>query len=244
MNDKKYQVFYLGHSAWVVETSECYLLFDIQDENVRVNGMPTDGFVDLSLLGSKPKYLFFSHNHRDHYSEELHKMSLNFADTFIFLGDFTSPIADSAITMKPGDKWQIGDIVVYTANSTDKGVCFLVQADGVCIFHSGDNADWGDGEQNQMYYKEIDYIAELGVNVNIAFIPVCTFSGQRPSDMTKGAIYAVNKLAPSVTFPMHANGREDLYYEFEFDLRESGCDARLICVKRKGLVANAEWLQG
>jgi len=117
------------------------------------------------------------------------------------------------------------------------GVSYFIQTDGLGIFFAGDNADWGDGDPaNERYYKEIDYIANLGHRTDIAFLPVCTYSGQRPPDMTKGVFYAIDKLKPSITFPMHANGHEYIYEAFEHDLRATGSSARVVCAKQKGYI--------
>jgi L-ascorbate metabolism protein UlaG (beta-lactamase superfamily) len=227
-------VYYLGHSAWVVESKNLYLFFDVQDDNIEEGGKLEDGLIDVSLLGDKPIYNFFSHNHHDHYSPDLHKYCETRKGTITILGNFTIQKTQQTLRLMERKIFEAGDITIYTAGSTDEGVCFLVQTDDACIFHAGDNADWGDGPQNKAYYDEIDYIAGLGKNIDIAFIPVCTFMGQRPSDMTKGAIYAIEKLAPAVTFPMHGNNREPLYGAFERDLRAAGSDAKLICARNVG----------
>jgi L-ascorbate metabolism protein UlaG (beta-lactamase superfamily) len=229
-------IYYLGHSAWAVETDKRYLLFDIQDENVKKNGKLDDGFIDISLLNGKPVYVFFSHRHHDHYSPALHGECVKRADAFVVLGGFTVKTATTqTVSMNPREKYEAGSVTVHTAASTDEGVCFLVQTDGLNIFHAGDNADWGDGEQNDIYCGEIDYLAGIDGPVDIAFIPVCTFSGQRPKNMTDGAVYAIKRLAPKVTYPMHGNGREHLYEAFERDLRKTDGDARVVTVRKKGI---------
>jgi L-ascorbate metabolism protein UlaG (beta-lactamase superfamily) len=220
-------VYYLGHSAWVVETDKFYLLFDIQNENIG-NGMKlSEGYVDLQLLKDKQVYIFFSHGHHDHCSPSLHDDSKKTGIGTVLQGD----------VLKPGEKYALGNVTVYTAASTDAGVCFFVQADDTGIFFAGDHADWGDGDSaNRIYYEEIDNIAGLGLQTDMAFIPVCTYSGRRPADMTKGAVYAMEKLRPAVTFPMHGNGREHLYQEFEMDLRKAGNGAKVVCAKGKGKI--------
>jgi L-ascorbate metabolism protein UlaG (beta-lactamase superfamily) len=229
------KIYYLGHSAWAVETQRHYLLFDCVDENVS-DGLPlAKGGVSLDLLKDKQVYIFFSHRHHDHNSPRLHRQSIKSGIGFTFLGDYSSSDADSTLSVKPRKCYEVGDIAVYTAGSTDAGVCFFVKADGLGIFHAGDNADWGDGDAaNALYYKEIDYIAGLGFATDLAFVPVCTFSGHRPPDMTKGAMYALDKLKPKLSFPMHANGREHLYEAFEQDLRRAGSPANIICAKQRG----------
>jgi L-ascorbate metabolism protein UlaG (beta-lactamase superfamily) len=229
------KVYYLGHSAWCVETAAHYLLFDVQDENVKQGGELADGKVNLSKLTGKDAVLLFSHFHTDHYSKRLHKESVDSGIGRTLLGDFTARAGLSAntVTMKPHEEKAFGDVTVRTAASSDAGVCWLVSADGVNIFFAGDHADWADGDPNNaIYFREIDYIAGFKLPIDMAFIPVCTFSGTRPEALTKGAIYAVEKLNPAVTYPMHGNGREELYEEFAMDLKAAGCNAKVICVKR------------
>ncbi len=200
--ETNYKVYYLGHSAWAVETEKHYLLFDVQDENVKDGGSLEAGSVDLTKLTGKEVYMLYSHFHTDHYSKRLHNKSAASGIGFTILGDFKARMNETTAMMKPRENASFGDITVHTADSTDAGVCWHVEADGVRIFFAGDHADWADGDQNNaIYYQEIDYMAGLGFETDIAFIPVCTFSGTRPEPMTRGAIYAVKKLKPAVTFP-------------------------------------------
>lgn len=229
--------YYLGHSAWAVETAEHFLLFDCQDINARSGGLLTEGYVDFTLLAGKPVYVFYSHRHHDHYSRKLHNEGEENAQVFTILGGFTSPITKNTATLRPRETQSFNGITVHTAASTDEGVCFLIQADGMGIFFAGDHADWDEGEAcTRMYREEIDYIAGLRIKVDAAFIPVCTYSGQRPARMTEGAVYAIERLQPKTAYPMHANGREELYKVFERDLRKAGNPTRVICAEYIGQV--------
>ena len=228
MNREK--IYYLGHSAFVVEADDYFFIFDAQDENY-----PSE-FFDLNKLSDKKVRVFFSHRHHDHYCEKLHAACANLSNAFIFLGNFESGICKNTKTLKPRESFEFDGMTARAADSTDDGVCFLVQTEKITIFHAGDNADWGDGEQNAAYYGEIDYLAGLNLKIDLAFIPVCTYSGRRPEDMTRGAVYAIEKLKPASAFPMHANGREFLYEEFEKDLRKTGSEAKIVCAKRAGLL--------
>lgn len=210
-----YKIQYLGHSAFIVETEKYYLFFDCQDENA--------ADIDFKQFSGKRAGLFFSHDHHDHYSGKLHKQSAEYPNVFTALGGFDMPLTPETHNIPPRESRNIGGLTVYTAASADKGVCFIVQADGVNIYFAGDNADWGDGDPNNRIFKgEIDYLAGLNINIGPAFIPVCTYSGHRPKEMTDSAFYTIDKLKPAEICPMHANGREYLYDEFEKDLRASG----------------------
>lgn len=228
--EEKNRVYYLGHSAWAVETQRHYLLFDCQNSNIKPGGKLMEGWVDLQGLSDKPVLVFYSHRHHDHYSRKLHQESAAYENITTILGDFEKPDIPNTITLRPREMRELGDITVYTAASTDEGVCFFVRTEEAGIFFAGDHAAWDESDRT-LYQSEIDYIAALGLKTDIAFIPVCTFSGERPAAMTQGAFYAITRLNPEATYPMHANGRESLYKDFEKDLREAGLEAKIICAK-------------
>lgn len=222
------EIVYLGHSSWVVDMGEIFLVFDYFNRSEE--GDLSDGIINLSQIKDKNVIIFYSHTHHDHYSSKLHEESLEFDNV-------TTVVGGSTICER--EKREIGGLIVYTANSTDSGVCFLIESGRATIFFAGDNADWGDGDPaNDFYRDEIDYIASLNKKIDVAFIPVCTFSGMRPQALTDGAIYAIEKLNPSITFPMHANGREFLYKEFESDLRKTGSSNTIFCMQQIGQVVS------
>jgi len=233
-------VYYLGHSCFAVATGRLLLVFD-PDDGTPVKGGLETGAIDFSLHADKTVIILSSHNHADHYGRALHKAGQKYGNVFHALGGFKSESQKNTITINAGQSAEIGGVAIRAGGSTDAGVCFLAEANGLVVFHAGDNADWGDGDPaNASYYREIDHIAgicgERSLRPDAAFIPCCTFQGKRPPDMTKGAIYAVNKLNPEIVFPMHANGRENLYEEFEADLRKSegGSERAVVCMERPG----------
>jgi len=54
--------------------------------------------------------------------------------------------------------------------------------------------------------------------------------------MTKGAIYAIDSLNPTYTFPMHANGNEKVYKDFYNDFINTGDKQTVICFDHPGQV--------
>ncbi len=238
MNKTDFKVVYLGHSAWAVYTKKRVLIFDYAPDAFPDRAMHR---IDLEDMTDKQVILFFSHNHHDHYSKNVHEQARVYTNVTSIFGDFGKS-EQNTIRINPRQTIRInagdGDAVtVYSAGSTDAGVSFLVEAEGLFVYHAGDNADWGDGDPaNARFYGETDYIAEQITDLDIAFIPVCTFSGNRPEDMTKGALYAIQKLNPALTFPMHANFREHLYKDFAEDEKKAGLTQRIICMDKPGSV--------
>ena len=221
-------VTYLGHSAWSVETPKNLFIFDYDKP-------PKKGsYIDLSGMKDKPVYFFSSHNHGDHYSKRLNQ-EVSQQNNMIFITGGFHAAFNNSITIMPRQTKNIRDISVYTAASTDIGVCYLVKAKGLTIFHSGDLANWPDNEETSVSYSdEIDYIASLNNTVDIAFIPVCTFDWHQDVCLLEGALYAVKKLNPGFVFPMHANGHEDLYKRFAKYAENNGIANSIICMERVG----------
>lgn len=56
------QITYIGHSGFLVETSECYYLFDYYQGTLP------------SLQTDKPILVFSSHVHQDHYNPAVFKL--------------------------------------------------------------------------------------------------------------------------------------------------------------------------
>jgi len=224
----KTTVTYLGHSAWIVETPDLIYVFDY-DKTPRENRL-----VDLDKLQAKPVYFFASHTHGDHYSARLNEAVSQRANMKFITGGFKSRFSNS-IAVYPRESIKVSDISVTTAASTDIGVCYLVERPGLTVFHSGDLANWPDNEDTPVdYFEEIDYIASRAGAVDIAFIPVTTFDWYQDKCLLDGAVYAIKKLNPSFVFPMHGNGREDLYRKFAKYASDNGVTNSIICMESPG----------
>ena len=224
----KATVTYLGHSAWIVESPDEILVFDYDKP-------PSEGSpLDLNKLQGKPVYFFSSHRHGDHYNAHLNEAVSRYANMKYITGGFKSKYNNS-MAIQPRQSLELPGVSVTTADSTDAGVCFLVQTSGLTVFHSGDLANWPDNDDTPVnYFKEIDYIASKAKYVGIAFIPVTTFDWYQDPCLLEGAVYAIRKLNPAFVFPMHANGREDLYQSFAKYAAENGVTNTIICMEKFG----------
>jgi L-ascorbate metabolism protein UlaG (beta-lactamase superfamily) len=175
-------------------------------------------------------FVFVSHKHQDHYDRIINTWKA-LIPNITYIAGWRSR-GTHFIGVPPHSEVKVENITINTLRSTDEGSGFLVAVDGLIIFHAGDHANWDDNAPEISYFDEIDYISEIKSNIDIAFIPVTTFSGIRRKSMTEGAIYALDKLKPKAVFPMHGNGREFLYREFS---KETGAEAyNILCPEKKG----------
>ncbi len=231
MEDNQALVYYLGHSGFAVKTKSYFLIFDYFEKDKEIeNKTLSKGYINPLEIMNENVYVFVSHKHPDHFDKVIKDWrdiikNINYISGWYSTGSCFTGVPPHSTTT-------INHIHVSTLRSTDEGSGFLVNAEGLTIFHAGDHANWEDNDPLVSYYDEIDYIAGKTAGVDIAFIPVTTFSGARPECMTEGAIYALKKLKPKIIFPMHGNGREYLYKEFAGE--EKARDFNIICPEKPG----------
>lgn len=197
---------YIYHSGFLVETADCYYLFDYYKGTLP------------NLKQDKPVLVFASHNHQDHYNpnvfELLREQGMQNITAVLAKdipakkypsGDITCIRAKAYQTYEPGCH-----TTVKTLLSTDAGVAFLIKCPEGIIYHAGDLNDWvweGEPEQynRQMtgsYQHEINVLRDMleGKNVDVAFIPL---DPRQEKDYAKGMLYFLKQIAVKKVFPMH-----------------------------------------
>lgn len=127
------KVTFLGHSGFAVDTGRHVLLFDYCPRHMK---RITDPMLHALLDGRTP-LVFVSHVHRDHYDPAIYE--LDGARFFVGMG---VPPQKDATVMVGGDKYTDEELTVTAYPSTDEGVAFLVEIDGLTIYHAGDLNWW------------------------------------------------------------------------------------------------------
>ena len=235
-----YIVTYIEHSCFLVETAECYLLFDYYC-----------GEVPLPALDpAKPLLLFNSHAHPDHFSKDIFALHDRYPSALFVLSDdipvptaiqpFTCPMlphehrliqlaggraavsvasadalsADALNTDAMNADAPIIDVSIETLRSNDEGVAFIVQLGGLSIYHAGDlNNWWWDGDVEDQKLADI-YHEELerirGRHFTAAFIPL----DPRLKGWWKGIEDFMHYADADRIFPMHNFGEKGLPKKF------------------------------
>ncbi|MBP2654670.1 MAG: hypothetical protein H6Q73_2239 [Firmicutes bacterium] len=209
MNNSKAKIIYLFHSGYAVETREHLFIFDYYQPGSVRGGNLVDGIITNEYLKSKNNVVVFaSHSHPDHYDPVILEWAKSIpAITYIFSSDI--PIGVKTLhcnIMSPYEEWKQEEVLVKTFGSTDEGVSFLVQADGLSIFHAGDLNWWHwkgesktERDRAESFFKaEIDKIAPQ--YIDIAFFPV---DHRLEEFYCIGAEYFAAKLHPKLLLPMH-----------------------------------------
>lgn len=230
-----YIVTYIEHSCFLVETTECYLLFDYYY-----------GEVPLPALNpAKPLLLFNSHAHHDHFSKEIFALRDRYPSAlFVLSADipvpaaiqpFTCPMLPrehrliqlaggrTAVSVESADALNADalsadapttEVSVETLRSNDEGVAFIVRLGDLCIYYAGDLNNWwwdGDVEDQKLadiYHEELERIR--GRHFTAAFIPL----DPRLQGWWKGIDDFMHYADADRIFPMHNFGEKGLPKKF------------------------------
>ena len=226
-------VWYLKNSGWAVRTNRHVLIFDyfasqpFPDEQSLANGriIPDD-------LANEEVLIFSSHEHGDHYDSTMFAWRDQIPKiTYIF--GHQPPGRTGYEYMAPRTERTFGNVKVQTIRATDAGVGFLVEVDGVVIYHAGDHANGVVG-LHAPYTDEIDYLAALGKSIDLAFMPISGCSLGTPESVKEGVYYALRKLQPKAFFPQHSMNAEFRLREFTDQARADGFTARMCPAQNSG----------
>ena len=168
-------IWYLYHSGFAVETSAHFLVFDYWRTSPR-GGELKQGVINPSSLSGKDVVVFVSHRHGDHFNPEILEWQGKIGKLRTILSDDISPVPD-VFMLGPHRRLEQPDFVVETLRSNDEGVAFLVEIDGMLIYHAGDLNWWHwEGEPEdynrgmaESYRKEIHRLE--GKSIDLAFVP-------------------------------------------------------------------------
>lgn len=193
-------VEYIHHSGYVVETDNSVLIFDV-----------VDGYLPRKYLDSNKNVVFFvSHSHDDHYNPGI----FSYQKQVVVSDDVVVPIGHKAILVKPNDSVIVNGLKIKVFGSTDLGVSFFAQTDGVSIFHAGDLNYWhwksvsSDDEIELAEFMFLNVLEDLrGLSVDIAMFPVDPRLGK---DYDEGARKYIDTIRPTWFFPMHYTNARDL----------------------------------
>jgi L-ascorbate metabolism protein UlaG (beta-lactamase superfamily) len=203
VENSRARINYLFHSGFSVETASHFLLFDYCPSLVR------DPIITNELLKTKENiYVFVSHSHGDHFDPAILQWAkINPSIKYVFSSDVPlDPGTIDCRVMSAYERWADGTIEVETFGSTDEGISFLVQVDGLSIFHAGDLNWWrwkGETQAEQGYAEKIfkEEIGKIaGQKIDIAFFPV---DRRLEEYYSLGAEYFAAGLQPKLLVPMH-----------------------------------------
>lgn len=201
-------IWYLGHSGFAVRTQAHFFIFDYYNDNpVSMTRCLDAGVVEPDELRNDDVTVFVSHRHPDHYSSKIFTWREKLPRVrYLLSADIRSAKQQADAVLKPGQDETVDGVRVRTLDSTDEGVAFLVQADGLTIYHAGDLNWWHwegeparDNEQMALkYQRETDKLK--GIPIDLAFVPV---DPRLEKQYLWGLTYLLKTTKVELAFPMH-----------------------------------------
>lgn len=205
------KITHLFHSGYAVQTQNHFLIFDYYQPLAPNDQGITEGMITSEYLKTRKNVLVFvSHSHGDHFDPAILDWAKDNPNiTYILSSDVQTNSANlHCFVVSAYENCKVGDVAIKTFGSTDQGISFFVQVDGVSIFHAGDLNWWhwsGESIQEQRtaesaFKAEMEKLSSEVAGVDIAFFPV---DRRMEEFYSIGAEYFAAQCKPKLLVPMH-----------------------------------------
>lgn len=221
-------VQYLFQSGFCVGLPGRTLLFDVC----------TPGDVPPQALEGPHVDVFVSHSHSDHFHPGIFQWRKQNPDIHYILSD-DIPEQPCGLRIGPRQALTVDGVSVTALRSTDLGVAFLLNVDGLTIYHAGDLNWWHwDGEDPDWNRKmDRDYQAELarldGVQIDLAFVPLDPRLGRT---YLWGLDAFMQRVGAKRVVPMHFGDDYRVFQWLQQDPRAAAYRGRVAVLHRRGQV--------
>jgi ankyrin repeat protein len=230
------EVWFLGHSGWAIKTQNNLLIFDYfinPRMEAPLDSCLASGYIKPEELKDMHVTVFCSHSHGDHYSKDIFSWKETIPD-IEYVMCFRPVDTEEEYTYIPiHEERTVNEMTISTIQSTDLDGAFLVEVDGLVIFHAGDHAN-GEDDLMKTFTDEVDIIAENNIPVDIMFAPIRGCGLGLPAQVEKGIEYMIGKIQPKLFVPMHAGEYTVAYKKFADDIASKTYPTKTKWVVAKG----------
>ena len=231
----KAEIRYLYNSGFTLKTDRHFFIFDYYLDSPKGCGLEK-GVIDPEKIKDLDVVVFVSHSHPDHYNPRIFSWRKTVGKIRYVLSDDIKTSED-VIRVAPGQEYDLGDLSVRTLDSTDIGVAFLIQADGLCIYHAGDLNDWywngepdsDNREMTRRYREQIDTLK--GEAIDIAFVPA---DPRLEEHALRGLDYFMRTVGAELAVPMHFSENTAVFEELKTDSRTESYRGRIAFFTQRG----------
>ena len=232
---------YIYHSGFAIEAKEVTVIIDYYKDSSEEEF--NKGIVHDYLL-KKPGalYVLASHFHPDHFNREVLSWKAERPDIrYIFSKDILKhrrASAEDATYIDKGDVYEDDHIRIRAFGSTDVGISFLIDLQGVRLFHAGDLNNWHWSEEStpqEIRKAEGDFLAEVKLlqqaapEVDVTLFPVDNRMGK---DYMRGAEQFVERIKTTIFAPMHFSENYQGGNAFRTFAESHGC--RFLTISHRG----------
>lgn len=239
---KEIQIWYLYHSGFAIKTASHFLIFDYYSpSNNHFTGLLEDGFINPVQLKDENVLVFASHAHADHFDKRIFHWRNDIKSIQYILSDDIKHLKtcdfSDILPVHFNCTYELEEIQIRTLHSTDKGVAFLVEVDGITLYHAGDLNWWHwNGESKHyndsmagQYRHEIDSLQNL--KIDFGFVPL---DPRLEDKYLLGIDYFAKKTQTKVIFPMHFLDNYSVFDRLDTDSNADNYCDRIKIIQRRG----------
>jgi ankyrin repeat protein len=206
-------LWHLGYS-FAVKTQENLLVFTLVGvvKETPEAGL-ANGYLNSKELEDQKVTMFLRHRDGFHMNAEGLRELAELAPRVNIITSFTpdfdgdeNPDIPAYRFAAPNESFTVDGMTVHTIPALGGGLGYLVEADGVKIFHAGLHVSDNTVENVEKYRKEIDYLKPFGP-VDIAVISAYGHNN-RDGTAYEPYLYLIDQLAPKEIFLFGANNQE------------------------------------
>ena len=217
------KVWYLDHSAVAVKTEKHLLLFDLAGK--ALSGQPGEGLaegcVNPDEIKDEDVLVFVSHEHKDHFDPAIFSLREKLSRVRFVLPEELDEVYQADLFVSAEEEqckhYALPDCHITTFASTDIGVAYLLEIDGLLIYHAGDLNWWHWAEEDLAWNRNMEanfkrYTEPLrGRRVDLAMLPL---DSRLKTGGYLGPNYFLNLMEVRRFLPMHQ--WEDFAFTDEF----------------------------
>jgi L-ascorbate metabolism protein UlaG (beta-lactamase superfamily) len=233
------EVTYLFNSGFTVRIGGRFLIFDYYNLSPfrRLRGLE-GGVIEPAEIGDYDVTVFASHGHMDHFVPSILRWDRELPNVrYVLSYDIKSAEAPNITKAYPDKTYDVAGMKVRTLRSTDEGVAFAVETEGLKLYHAGDLNWWHwEGEpadenraMGEAYKKEIDKLR--GETFDLAFVPV---DPRLENEYLWGLDYFMKTAGASIIFPMHFRNDYSILGRLAGDPASEGYRDRVMRITRRG----------
>jgi L-ascorbate metabolism protein UlaG (beta-lactamase superfamily) len=218
-------VWYLFHCGYAIKTQSKLLIFDY----VRGNWIPeiqpanpslSNGWINPNEIKDRDVYVFTSHSHIDHFDTTIFNWLGVMPEITYFFGWDENTLKQSNRLIGPRASFKNDNIEVHTINSHHSGVpevAYLIQTDGLVIYHGGDYTG--------SVSEDIEYLKQKIDHIDVAML----------NDHCGDAVMLITEaFLPKVIFPGHNGGKEEELGDIRKCCQDKGLPTVVYCPEHRG----------
>ncbi len=220
------KVTYLGHSGFLAELEDAYLLFDYYKGELP------------EMDPDKKMAVFVSHSHYDHFGKDVFRLRDLFKQIrFILSDDVPAQEETDVIFVRPNECREVLGLDITTLRSNDEGVAFLVKYKNRTIYHAGDLNWWHWAGEPDAYNTKMRRSYQSEINklqkekIDVAFVPVDPRLGEQ---YCWGLDCFMKRTETAKVFPMHFWETYDIFDRLFLEKCTEDYQDKIVRIDREG----------